>query len=136
MSTASPETWADVSEVATQRAASASDPYFEIASRRSCSSYSGERQPLLTTNSTPSSAASAAAWRRAPSRAGSRLATPGIPSSKTVAPSGTAPSASPSEPRCSDLPGGPGIDESHGSEALRRASIGEAAVGDEDASDW
>ena len=37
-----------------------------------------------------------AARRRAPSRSASRLATPGIPSSKTVAPSGTAPSASPS----------------------------------------
>ena len=34
-------------------------------------------------------------------RAGSRLATPGISSSKTVVPSGTAPSASPSAPRCS-----------------------------------
>ena len=69
--------------------------------RRSCSWYSGERQPLSTKNSTPSSAASVAAWRRAPSRAGSRLATPGISSSKTVVPSGTAPSASPSAPRCS-----------------------------------
>ena len=67
----------------------------------SCSWYSGERQPLSTKNSTPSYAASVAAWRRAPSRSGSRLATPGISSSKTVVPSGTAPSASPSAPRCS-----------------------------------
>jgi hypothetical protein len=34
-STASPDTWADVLGVATQRAASASEPYFETASRRS-----------------------------------------------------------------------------------------------------
>ena len=33
----------------------ASEPYFETASRRSCSWYSGERQPLSTSNSTPSS---------------------------------------------------------------------------------
>src|SRR5215210_6784180 len=38
---------------------------------------SGERQPLSTKNLTPSSAASVAAWRRAPSRSGSRLPTPG-----------------------------------------------------------
>ena len=58
MSTASPDTWADVSGVATHRAASASEPYSETASRRSCSWYSGERQPLSTESSTPSSAAS------------------------------------------------------------------------------
>ena len=87
--------------VATHRAASSSEPYSETASRRSRFWYSGERQPLSTTNSTPSSAASVAAWRRAPRRAGSRLATPGIASSKTVVPSGTAPPASPSAPRCS-----------------------------------
>ena len=87
--------------VATQRAASSSEPYFETASRSSRSWYAGERQPLLTWNSTPSSAASVAAWRRAPRRAGSSLATPGTSSSKTVVPSGTAPSASPSAPRCS-----------------------------------
>ena len=57
------QTW---SGVATHRAASSSEPYVETASRRSCAWYSGERQPLLTTNSTPSSAASVAAWRRAP----------------------------------------------------------------------
>ena len=45
----------------------ASEPYFETALRRRCSWYSGERQPLSTTNSIP---ASVAAWRRAPSRAG------------------------------------------------------------------
>src|SRR3954471_21537673 len=101
MSTASPETWGDVVPVATHRAASASEPYFAIASRRSWSSYAGERQPLLTTNLTSSAAASLAARRRARERAGSRLATPGTSSSKTVVPSGTAPPASPSAPRCS-----------------------------------
>jgi hypothetical protein len=45
------------------------------------------------------------------------LATPGTSSSKTVVPSGTAPSASPSARRCS----------------LRRGLDGCAAVGDEDA---
>src|SRR3954451_6368093 len=101
MSTASPDTWGDVSEVATHRAASCSEPYFETASSRSCSSYAGERQPLLTTNSTPSSAASVAARRRAPRRSGSSLATPGTSSSKTVVPSGTAPPGSPSASPCS-----------------------------------
>ena len=48
MSTASPDTCADVLGVATHRAASASDPYFVTASWRSCSWYSGERQPLST----------------------------------------------------------------------------------------
>ena len=48
MSTASPDTWADVSGVATQRAASSSEPYSATASRSSCSWYAGERQPLLT----------------------------------------------------------------------------------------
>ena len=100
MSTASPDTWADVSGVATHRLASASEPYFEIASWRSRSWYAGERQPLSTTNSTPSFAASVAALRRAPRSAGSSLATPGT-SSKTVVPSGTAPSASPSARGCS-----------------------------------
>ena len=38
---------------------------------------------------------SVAAWRSAPRSAGSRLATPGIPSSKTDVPSGMAPPASP-----------------------------------------
>ena len=47
MSTASPDTCADVLGVATQRAASAAEPYFEIASRSSCSWYSGERRPLV-----------------------------------------------------------------------------------------
>ncbi len=125
MSTASPDTWADVLGVATQRAASASEPYFETASRSSCSWYAGERQPLSTTNSTPSSAASVAARRRAPRSAGSRLATPGTSSSKTVVPSGTAPSASPSAPRCSPP---------HGREVpISGTSMGGAAVDDEDA---
>jgi hypothetical protein len=48
MSTASPDTWAEVSGVATQRAASLSEPYFATASRSSCSWYFGERQPLST----------------------------------------------------------------------------------------
>ena len=59
----------------------------------------GNASRYRRTNSTPSPAASVAAWRRAPRRAGSRLATPGTSSSKTVVPSGTAPSASPSAPR-------------------------------------
>ena len=46
MSTASPDTCADVPGVATHRAASASEPYFAIASSRSCCWYAGERQPL------------------------------------------------------------------------------------------
>src|SRR3954451_1517624 len=101
MSTASPDTCGDVVPVATHRAASASEPYSAIASRRSRSSYAGERQPLLTTSSTPSAAASVAARRRAPRSGGSRLATPGSSSSKTVVPSGTAPPAAPSASRCS-----------------------------------
>ena len=48
MSTAFPFTCADVFGVATHRVASASEPYFEIASRRSRSWYAGERQPLST----------------------------------------------------------------------------------------
>src|SRR5882762_8965655 len=86
MSTASPDTCADVSGDATQRAASSAEPYFATASRRSRAWYSGERQPLSTRNATP---LSVAAWRRAPRSAGSSLATPGISSSKTVVPSGT-----------------------------------------------
>lgn len=39
MSTASPDTWADVVGVATQRAASSSEPYVETASWRSWSWY-------------------------------------------------------------------------------------------------
>src|SRR5829696_7447278 len=101
MSTASPDTWADLSGVATHRAASSSEPYFDTASRRSRSWYAGERQPLSTRNSTPPPAASVAARRTAPSRRGSSLATPGTSSSKTVVPSGTAPPASPSAARCS-----------------------------------
>ena len=98
MSTASPETWADVSGVDTQRAASSSDPYSEIASRSSCSWYARERQPLLTWSWTPSPAASDPARRRAARKAASRLVTAGTSSSKTVTPSGTAPSARPSTP--------------------------------------
>src|SRR5215210_603988 len=100
MSTASPDTCADVSGVATHRAASSSEPYLETASRRSCAWYAGERQPLSTAQPTPSCAASVAAWRRAPRSAGSRLATPGTSSSKTVVPPGTAPPAPPSASRC------------------------------------
>ena len=66
MSTASPDTWADVLGVATHRPASACEPYFEIASWRSRAWYAGDRQPLSTTNRTPSAAASVAALRRAP----------------------------------------------------------------------
>ncbi len=87
--------------VPTHRAACRSEPYFDTAPWRRRSWYAGERQPLLTTKSTPSSAASVAAWRRAPRSAGSRFATPGTSSSKTVVPSGTAPSASPSASRWS-----------------------------------
>src|SRR2546421_1657786 len=96
MSTASPDTCADVLGVATHRAASISEPYLAIASSSSCSWYFGERQPLSTENVTRSRAASVAAWRRARWNAGSRLATAGYSSSKTVTPSGTTPSASPS----------------------------------------
>jgi hypothetical protein len=45
---AAPNTSAHVSGLATQRAACASEPYFETASRRRCSWYSGDRQPLST----------------------------------------------------------------------------------------
>src|SRR5438128_1055716 len=76
-STACPDTWADVLGVATHRAASSTEPYFETASWKSRSWYAGERQPLLTTSSTPSCAASVAARRRAARRAGSRSATAG-----------------------------------------------------------
>src|SRR5262245_18768872 len=96
MSTASPDTWADVPGVATHRAASSSEPYFRTASSRRYSWYSGERQPLSTTNSTPPTAAAVAARRKARTRAATRLCMPGTPSSKTVVPSGIAPSASPS----------------------------------------
>ena len=47
-STASPMTWRDVVGVATQRAASAREPYCATAWSSSCSWYAGERQPLLT----------------------------------------------------------------------------------------
>src|SRR4028119_1344323 len=57
MSTASPDPCAEVSAVATHRAASSSDPYSATASRSSWSWYSGERQPLVTATSTPTSAA-------------------------------------------------------------------------------
>ena len=122
MSTASPFTCADVSGVATHRVAASSDPYFEIASSSSRCWYAGERRPLSTKNSTPPAAASVAAWRSAASRSGSSSATPGIPSSKTVVPSGTAPPASPSAPRRSS----------------RGTWMGDVAVGveDEDAGNW
>src|SRR3954447_15880521 len=125
MSTASPDTCRDVVPVATHRAASASEPYLAIASRRSWSSYAGERQPLLTTRSTPSAAASVAARRRARTRAGSRLATPGTSASKTVVPSGTAPPPSPSASRRSLCERSTGA----------AADEGEGTVEDDDTSD-
>ena len=99
MSTASPETWADVSAVATHRAASCSEPYVETASRRSCSWYAGERQPLLTSNSTPSSAASVAASAQRVQQIGVEVGDARDLASKTVVPSGTTPSAAASAPR-------------------------------------
>src|SRR5262245_56384644 len=135
MSTAFPDTWADVVGVATQRAASSLEPYLETASRSSCSWYAGERQPLSTKTSTPSAAAAVAARRRASRRAGSRLATPGTSSSKTVVPSGTAPSASPSTCPCRNrgnvVLGERGLDENRDGEALRTTSTGAAAVEDD-----
>ena len=100
MSTASPDTCADVVGVATHRAASCAEPYSATASWSSRSWYSGERQPLSTRNATPAPAAAVAARRRARSSAGSSLATAGTSSSKTVVPLGTAPSASPSALSC------------------------------------
>src|SRR3954447_20425113 len=133
MSTASPDTCADVPGVATQRAASASEPYLRTASRRSCCWYSAERQPLSTTTPPPSAAAAVAAWRRAPCSSGSRLATPGIPSSKTVVPAGTAPSASPSASRSSLR----GVVVDDGEDAIEgeRAADGDGTVEDDDTSD-
>ena len=61
MSTASPDTCADFSGVATHRAASSADPYLEMASRSSRSWCSAERQPLLTRKAMSSPAASVAA---------------------------------------------------------------------------
>jgi hypothetical protein len=90
MSTASPDTCEDVSAVATQRAASSSEPYLVTASRRSRSWSARLRQPLLTTRATPSCAASSAARRRAARSSGSRFATAGTSSSKADAPSGAA----------------------------------------------
>ena len=129
MSTASPDTWADVSGVATHRAASASEPYFAIASRSSCSWYAAERQPLSTTNATPSPAASVAARRRAASSAGSRLATPGSRRRRRVVPSGTAPSASPSAAAVPRARGTRGA----ASRARRRGRVTPAAGGSSDA---
>jgi hypothetical protein len=131
MSTASPDTWADVAGAATQRAASACEPYLATASWSRCAWYSGDRQPLSTMNSTPSPAASVAAWRTAPRRSGSRLATPGTSSSKTVVPSGTAPAASPSASRKSPLTR-PGLRRDARC-SLRGTLFGDAAVADEDA---
>ena len=133
MSTALPETWGDVSGVATHRAASLSEPYVETASRSSCSWYAAERQPLSTTNSTPSRVASVAARRSAVRRDGSSLATPGTPSSKTVVPAGTRPSASPSAPGCSRrrTPGArAGAEDAAGSPSARRRRSPRASVGD------
>ena len=59
MSTASPPTCGEVSGVATQREASAREPYSRTASSSSRCWWALERQPLLTCNATPSSAASA-----------------------------------------------------------------------------
>src|SRR3954451_14918297 len=131
MSTASPDTGADGLGGATHRRACSSEPYFRTASRRSRSWYSGERQPLSTTNLTPSSAASVAAWRRAPRSAGSRLATPGTSSSKTAVPSGTAPPASPSASRCSSRERSTGDAADEGEDAME----GEGTVKDDDTSD-
>jgi hypothetical protein len=108
---------------------SSSEPYFETACWSSCSWYSGERQPLSTKSSTPSSAASVAARRRAPRSAGSSLSTPGISSSKTVVPSGTAPSASPSAPRCS-------LRTPMGNVAVQGGDAVDDAVEDEGAGEW
>ena len=96
-----------------------SEPYFATASSSSCSWYAGERQPLSTKNSTPSSAASVAARRRAARRAGSRLATPGPRRRRPSCRRGRH-----RQPRRAR----------HG--ARRGASMGDAAVDDEDASDW
>src|SRR5262245_46893287 len=135
MSTASPDTWADVVAVATQRAASSSEPYFETASWSSCSWYAGERQPLSTKKSTPSAAAAVAARRSAVRRAGSRLETPGTSLSKTVVPAGTAPSASPSTRPCCDrgnvVLGKRCLDVIRDCGALRTTSTGAAAVEDD-----
>ena len=60
-------------------------------------------------------------------RAGSRLATPGISSSKTVVPSGTAPSASPSART---------VLAARDVRWVQRAVGDEDAVEDEDASNW
>ncbi len=93
MSTASPDTCGDVSGVATHRAASAREPYVETASSSRCSWYAGERQPLLTWSSTPSSAASVAACGghgEDPDRGGNGRDVV----AETVVPSGTTPSAS------------------------------------------
>src|SRR6185312_12104836 len=103
------------------------EPYFAIASRRSWSSYAGERQPLLTTSPTPSAAASVAARRRARRRAGSRLATPGISSAKTVVPSGTAPPSSPSASPCSSRERSTGAAADEGEDAVK----GEGSVNDD-----
>ena len=87
-------------------------------------------------DSTASSAASVVAWRRAPRRAGSSLATAGTSSSKTVVPSGTAPSASPSAPRSPGAPGAPSAPRCSLRRPrclLRGTSVGDVAVEDEDA---
>ena len=141
MSTACPETWVDVSGVATHRAAAFLEPYFEIASRRSRSWYAGERQPLVTKISTPSPDAATAARRRAASRSGSRLATPATSPSKVVVPSGTTPSASPSAPvrsgRGTTVPPGTELAVSRSSLGVSAPSTGMRAAtdADEDA-DW
>ncbi len=101
MSTASPDTCADVAGVATQRAASSCDPYFRTASWRRRSWYAVDRHPLSTRSATPSSPAATAARRRASRSAESSRVTVGTSSHTDTPPSGVTPSSSSSEPRCS-----------------------------------
>ena len=76
------------------------EPYFATASSSRCSWCAGDAPAAVDVERrAPSPPASVAARRSAPSRAGSRLATAGTSSSKTVVPSGTTPSASPSARR-------------------------------------
>ena len=95
MSTASPDAWTTFSAVATHRAASSRIRTRKPPHEEADSGTPAKHQPLSTNNSTPSSAASVAAWRRAPTNRGRGCAcSTGISSSKTVVPSGTALSGS------------------------------------------
>jgi len=88
-------------------------------------------------NVTPSPAASAAARRRVPSRAGSSLDTAGYPPSKAVTPSGTTPSDSPSGRACvlgrTVTLAGPAVSTSPGAPGcpLRRGRLGDPPADDE-----